>query len=306
MSYVRRLLAILVALFVLAPAIAGAQGAPLTVQQARLSLWPEYDDPGLLIILNGSFAVSGQWAEQPVKFPLPANARNVQATVQQDTNLLTVPWERQGESLVYTLPGPAFHVEYYVDLDRTANERVIQYNFPAPYDMQRLDVEIQQPARATGFSVTPAATAAGPSQDGVTYYRLTREGVKAGENIAITVKYTKTDQGLSASAAQAATPVVAGAVPSSTRSATDPLTLVAWVLVGAGAAALAGVAVYWYVTRRQTAPVTTNRPQPRSERGNDRRSKRGSGGSAGFCPACGTAYRVDDRFCAQCGAARRT
>ena len=132
-----------------------AQGA-LTIPQASLKLWPEYDDPGVLVILSGDFANDATFP-QTVAFPVAEGARNIQATVNDPAKgLLSQEWQMEDGKVAYSLPQPGFHLEYYVDRPVSGDQRKIVHTFEAPYPIASLEIAVQQPARATDFSVTPA------------------------------------------------------------------------------------------------------------------------------------------------------
>ncbi|MBM4461308.1 MAG: hypothetical protein FJ011_26715 [Chloroflexi bacterium] len=60
-----------------AAASAAAQTPDLSLTQATLQLWPEYDDPGLLVILAGTFSDTVTFP-QAIALPLPGGAREIQ------------------------------------------------------------------------------------------------------------------------------------------------------------------------------------------------------------------------------------
>ena len=99
--------------------------------------------------------------------------------------------------LVYALTGPAFHVEYYVDLPRGGDQRSIAYSFESPYAIRDFEASVQQPARATAFSVSPQPAQSVQGSDNFTYFLIPRNNVAAGEKVAFTIRYSKSDQGLS-------------------------------------------------------------------------------------------------------------
>ena len=114
------------------------QGANLVIDSATLRIWPEYDDPGLLVILDGSFG-SGFPSQAQVAFPVPANAHGIQTTEKDQTGaLLSQPWERAGDKVTYSLPAAGFQVEYYVDRPPSGDQRELSYAFEAPYAIKQL------------------------------------------------------------------------------------------------------------------------------------------------------------------------
>jgi hypothetical protein len=306
---------------VVAPLSASAQGAAPVIEQAELRLWPEYDDPGLLVILSGNFA-SGVTYPVQLSIPMPAGARNIQATYQDAAGtLLTRPFEVKDGKLTYEVPSGSFHIEYYLDRAPSGNQRQIDFAFDAPYAINALRVAAQQPARSSEFALTPAAAGTEQGTDGLTYHVLTRNNVAAGEKLDIGINYTKTDTSLSApqlavtstGAAPQAAPAPAAATSSSV------MDWLPWVLIGVGVVLAVGILAYWLLSRRQpaqaaSAPVAAARPARTPQQAAARPAQkplptvpaRPPAGPAAFCHNCGSALKPEDRFCAQCGTPRRS
>lgn len=287
---------------------AAAQGA-LTIPQASLKLWPEYDDPGVLVILSGDFANDATFP-QTVAFPIAEGARNIQATVNDPAKgLLSQQWQMQDGKVSYSLPQPGFHIEYYVDRPVSGDKREITYTFEAPYPIKSLQIEVQQPARSTDFSMTPGPTSTITRTDGLVYHALNLENLAAGEKRDIAISYVKTDSGLTSPqlALTSATPAPQAAATSA-QPQTKPAAQTPWLpilLIGVGLLALIGIGVYWFLSRRHTvAPVKPVRPTVASA---PRQSaiQPAPGGAAVFCTQCGHTLRPKDRFCPKCGAPRK-
>jgi len=279
---------------------ASAQGAQPAIQQATLRLWPEYDDPGLLVIFSGNFTSTVSFPLQ-VGFPLPEGARGIQATAQDAAGaLINQNWQIAGGKLTYALPRAAFHVEYYLDRPPAGNQRELSYTFVAPYAIQALEIVVQQPARSTGFAVTPPSDSSFQESDGLTYYRINRANLASGDKVPIVIRYTKSDVGFSVNPAQqqSSQPISPPAAP-----AGPGVTWLPYALIGLGVVILAGAAVYWALQRRQT-PAPVSRSLRASAGGSVQPAGRSSG-KAVYCTQCGRQLKPEDRFCANCGTARK-
>lgn len=285
---------------------ASAQGPDLTLTQATLRLWPEYDDPGLLVILSGTFTGTATFPQQ-VAFPIPANARGVQATqIDATGGLLSQPWQIVNGKLTYTLPGPQFQIEYYVDRPQSGNQRDLTYAFQTPYAIGSLQVAVQQPARATAFSMTPQPNSSVQGSDGFTYYLIDRTNLPADENLTYDIRYTKTDEGLSVAQTSATATGIGSATAAAPAATARGLTgWLPYAMVGVGLMALVGAGIYWFVQMRpsqQLAPNKAGAQQPVRARPSARPT---TPSKAVFCTQCGHQLAPTDRFCSQCGTPRR-
>ncbi len=282
-----------------------AQDAPPTIKTASLLLWPEYDDPGLLVIFAGDFTEPTSFPRD-ISIPLPAGARNVQAAYPDAAGgLLTAASEISESKLIYRqLPAASFHLEYYVDRQPSGNQREIVYSFQAPYAIETLAVTVQQPARATDFSVDPAAESSETRTDGLTYYVFRRANLAAGEMLKIVLRYTKADSGVSSPQLAVTNSSPTPATSSASSSRPDIGGWLPWVFIGAGAIMLMAFFVHWLLSRRRRPALeTAKRPHVPSAR--VQRTPEPAADAADFCTQCGHRHRPDDRFCAQCGAPRR-
>lgn len=308
-------LAALTALVILLAGVTGmaAQNDGLTIARASLRLWPEYDDPGLLVIFAGNFS-DGTAFPRDVSFPLPAGARNIQTAYPDATGgLLIAASETNAEQVTYKqLPTASFHLEYYLDRQPSGNQREIRYLFQAPYPIAMLEVSVQQPARATDFSMTPASETSFVGDDGLTYFTFNRANLAAGDKIEIVFRYTKTDSGVSrpqlAVTNPALTPAASGQPAVAQPSDASIGAWLPWALIGIGAVSLLALLAYWLLWQRRPAVAQTSvRPAPvkAPARPTSAAAADAPAGKAAFCTQCGHPFRPDDRFCAQCGAPRR-
>jgi hypothetical protein len=294
-------LAVLIVCLAVWAAPTAAQGPGLAIDQASLRLWPEYDDPGLLVILSGTFTGTGAFP-QKVAFPVPAGARGIQATVAAaNGDLLSQPWQIVDGKLTYTLPEPAFQIEFYVDRPASGNLRDISYTLETAYPIKNLAVSLQQPARATGFAATPQPEQSLQGSDGFTYYVINRADVAAGARLPFNMRYTKNDQGLSVAQAKLDTTAPASAPVTPSASAGGLPQWLPILLIALGVAAMAGAIGYWFLrVRPEDAPA----PAPARKRP-AHSQKANAASKAVFCTQCGRQLAAADRFCANCGAARK-
>ena len=302
-----------------------AQGPALTIEQASLRLWPEYDDPGLLVIFAGQFTDTGTFPQR-VLFPIAEGARNIQATYQDASgNLLMREYELVEGKLAYEMPLPTFHYEYYVDRPPSDNQREIVFNFDPGYAAKALEVVIQEPARATDFSMSPTEQSNFRGADGLTYHVINLTNVAAGNTVNLTIRYTKNDANLTKAQLSVANEG-AGVIPT-TAAAEASTPWLPYVLIGLGVVLLIGAFTYWYLVQRRPgqarAAANTTTGGKRSTDGKGKSLASGAparnaprptvratgatpvGKMAVFCTQCGHELQETDRFCPQCGTPRR-
>ncbi|MBI2754385.1 MAG: zinc ribbon domain-containing protein [Betaproteobacteria bacterium] len=291
-----RLLLILAA--ALLPGLAASQpGTGALKGNPRLSslsiqIWPEYDRPAALVILNGELPVG---AALPAVVSLRLSAATggphaVAASTGAGATPFNVPYERKNADDFITLrfetPQRFFHVEFYEPLATGKPERNFTYVWPGDLAADRVTLVLQQPAAATGLSALPVLDAASAGQDGLTYRSAELGALEAGTPLPITVSYTKADARTSADILRTKAPDPSGAQspgppPSSAASTGFP----GWVPAIAGAAVLAilaGGSIFWWRRRNKISAAPA--------------------GGVRYCTKCGAKPSAGDGFCAKCGA----
>ncbi len=267
---------------------AQAQGLP-TLSKLEISLWPEYDWPGVLVIYRGQFA-----ADTPlpvaVEIRIPARIGQPHAVAHKagDGQLFEQEYETriEGEWLVvsFDLPTSSFQLEYYDKLPvDESGRRTYTFAYVADYPVAALNLDVQMPATAEGFFLDPAAPLAVQETDGL-FYHLVRAGpLDQGERKSWTFTYRKANSSLSVE--------VMGLVPTETSapSAAKGSAIPAGftVLVVLAAVAGAGVAAFWLGRRTQPAAKPESPPSASAR--------------ALFCHQCGAQLRPDSKFCHNCG-----
>ena len=333
-------------LFLAAIALLGASilAAPARAQQAvslaslQISIWPEYDRPTSLIILDGVVAPG---VTLPValtmRMPAAAITPNAVATTGTDGSLLQAPYTTAtdgGDIIIkFTTSSAAFRVEYYdPGLVITGDRRSFAFRWKSDFAVAQVSVRVQEPVGASRLTGQPALTPAGTGEFGLSYDTVDLGAVPAGGSVSQDISYTKSGSALSAAAvappttvAQPAPVVAAGGTPG-------------WLPGGLAAAALGLVLVvvgaFWYTrrgaarrpgARRSARPARRARAnldgvgQPAAQAAASRPMVRDAGpdvtngpaspaikdASARFCTQCGQRHQPEDRFCRQCGAPAR-
>jgi ribosomal protein L32 len=266
----------------------------------KISLWPEYDDPRILVLYEGEFA-DGSGFPQQVAFPAPlgSDIGQVCALTKPANEHLCQLYETttEGDSIAisYSLPIPTFFLEYYYDGLQGQPDKTFSYQYVSAYPIERLDIEVQQPLKSSGFSLSPAHSTAG-SAGGFTYYQYAFNDVEPGQVINIDGSYSKSDS----------KPSVAGQQQAAGGSSSTLRTL--GIVVAIAAVGVVGVMAYRRRTpvparARSTASRQVRRAAERTAglqhtRNTDKRKASG----ASFCTNCGEKLGPDNNFCPECGA----
>ncbi len=271
-----------------------ADPAPV-ISYMDVEIWPEYDEPRVLLIYKGSLVAPGK-TPTDFTFVIPdgahvhmvggvdANGQHIHATYQT---------HKRADGLVeltYRLTVPDFYMEFYYNPLGGAAQRRFTYTVLSPFVMDTLVVAVQEPQRAQDFTISPLTEQVSQDRNGFNYYVLQYDGVKAGARKAVTVAYRKTDDQPSiASPGDATSSATPPAAPGGHRTAIAILALVALVSAGFG---------LWPLVRPRIV-------RGRADVGARESASRPETGAARFCTQCGESLSPDDRYCARCGAPTR-
>ena len=285
---------LLIILALLVPFAAQAQ-ATVVLDRLQVSLWPEYDRPGVLVIYRAVLPAD-QTLPVGLAFRIPAAAGEPSAVAyrQDDLNLISMPYERQvvGDLALVTFTTSVREVQFeYYDpalLVQDSNHRFV-FTWPGDYAVGEFAVEVQQPVQATGIIVNPALGSGTLGSDGMTYFSATLGGLAAGQTQVVEVAYDKTGSGLSFERLQPVEPI---ARPASLGERLLAWPYWPWVLAAVGVM-LVALAVVFFVRGRKG--VGNARP------GRLRHRLATEGGARLFCHNCGARAEAQAVFCSLCG-----
>ncbi len=273
---------ILPLLFAFALTAHAAANPPLAALQ--IEIWPEYDRPGALVIYKGELAQSVRLpAEVSLRIPAASGGPAAVAYAADESGKLlnlTHQDENAGNFILVHIRPPQrfFHLEFYDRMATDKPQREYRYAWPGDAAVEKVSVLVKEPAASSNLSVQPKLDLTGQSPDGMTHRAVQLGALKAGEQLPIEIRYTKSDP-------RPSTEIVAapGAAPAAAAEAAQPQPIWPLALVGGGAVVLIG-AVTALLWRRRRVSASGATPAGR------------------FCPKCGRAAKAGDRFCANCGA----
>ena len=299
--------------------LASAQQPPgLEIQQLQVDLWPQYDDPRLLVIYKGDLSTP---PDRPLRFPIPAGAKvNAVAHLDDQNSLINEVWDSQpsGDQQVITFtPMTArFQLEYYIDVISAGPDRSFTVDVDVDgQTVSTLGIAVQQPAGATNLQGEPALSGPVAGFQGLSYFSRQLKNVQPGQTVRQTVTYTKPDNTLTVDQIGPAASEPAAPSSSDASSGSGFATNLAdrsvtrfWLPMGAAAVILVGlvlIGVGAWRARQPDADVVRPVARRRSRRTRPQRAAAEGGGLASFCHQCGAPFEPDDQFCGACGAPRR-
>lgn len=279
---------------VMVPGSVAAQ-SPVALSGVQVQLWPEYDQPSMLVILDFQLAAGTELpAGVSILFPKEANLMAV-AMQGPDGSLLNADYlESKGaadwQSVTVQVQSPTtYRLEYYQPLTRTGQTRAFTYQWPGNLAVQNLGVSFRVPADATNVTTDPELQAA-QSNDLAQYLAASFGAQDAGQVLTLDISYSR--------ASEALTAPEQGLQPSQPLDASTPGRVMIgnylpYFLGTVGIMLIGGGALYFWQAGRARKP----------------RSARHGGGTHVplrhtaeiHCHECGTRAKEGDRFCRVCG-----
>ncbi len=276
------------------PSPASTQGQIL-LDALNVQLWPEFDQPTMLVILNIQLAPTVSLPTELI-LQLPGNvdkpyvvAVGPTAETVSDQNI-EYTYQKNGEWLEITVTAnfPAIQVEYYdSSLTIQGEDRAFTYLWPGNYAVGALTVNLRVPVDTTGVTTDPTMRDATPAGSAQTYLEWGTSNLQAGEQLPIRVAYTKTSDRLSVSNQ----PLETGVVDESTEGRVSLSNYLPYILGGLGILLiLAGGFYFWQTSKGK--PEMRRRHRARDE---------DTSNEDVYCHQCGKRAQSGDRFCRTCG-----
>ncbi len=184
----------------LAPAPAASQET--SVEALRVSLWPEYDRPQMLVMLEGTLAPEEE-LPATLLLPLPEGVEAPHAVAWLDptgwkTAVNTVEDGAGGRRVRVNLPSLSFRLEYYDDLERDGDQRSYVFEWPGAIEVGHLTYDLQVPGGARELTTTPPAPNSTVGADGLTYRSGALGPTPAGQSTTLEISYERDFDALTA------------------------------------------------------------------------------------------------------------
>ncbi len=292
---------------------------PVELKWLLIKLWPEYDDPRLLVIIDGELATPGS----ELRIPLPADAElNAVASAESSGRLLTNEWREETTAdgqrvLVFSPQFPGFRVEYYTPLAINGDQRIVDFELPAGYlSTSEANIEALLPPSSKDIELDPPADEQGPTQDDAHLFRRT-VGEVQDQAIRQKITYVNASGALTVPETASSSGALLQPTPppaEETQSKTEAgLMGNPWILLLGVAALLliVGGAVGLWLTREtdedEALPETAPAPKTKRKKHAASTTIRASQSHLDrYCRNCGKEFGPDDRYCRYCGAKRQT
>ncbi len=290
----RRWPAVLLILGALAIPLAVHAQNPIKLSMLQVQLWPEYDQPSMLVIYDFKLPDS-------IKLPV-----SVSMTFPKEAHLVAVASQAPDGSLLNTdYLGPTvteslqtitiqiqtpttYHIEYYQPLSRTGNQREFTYLWPGDYAIDDLSISIRVPPDTTNI-VTDPIMKASKGADGSSDLIKDFGALPTGQDFPLRITYTKTTDTLSvpAESVQPSKPL-----GSNTPGRVLFSNYLPYILGALGIMAIGAASIYLLQPHNRFAARKRLTHRPRAET----KSK-----TEAYCHQCGARAQPGDRFCRVCG-----
>ncbi len=286
--------------------------------ELTVRVMPEYDDPRVLAIFEGTLNENAT-LPRTAEFFVPNSATDPQigmaCEVPEGEGHICKVYETADagdfKSLTYNITKARnLFFEYYWDpftgqAEAAEGNKSFKYEFKAPADVKTLSIGIQKPLKAEDFELEPAPTKTVTDQEGMDFNMYTYSNVKKDQVFAINAAYVKTDPNPSKPKSNPNGAQVVGQTLGNAGAGQGSLQIIvlSFALLFMGGIA----AVIW--RSRSTAAVATAGAKGKAKVKPKNGARKGSGGAEAnkggakskFCSECGVSVTAGSKFCSECG-----
>lgn len=258
----------------------------IRIKDMSLSLWPEYDDPRVLVMYQGEF-YDDVAKPAKLKFLIPKGFELVMAgaITKEGRHIHTahqIADKGERVEISFEVNESTFYLEFYYNPFETKGERKeFNYLVTSDYPIGQVTISVQQPLRAKDFILKPSPVSVLSDQKGFKYHQYKLQNFSKEKGFTLKAAYLKEDPEPSIQK-NAGAPVPGGG---------NTGYRLIFILFSMAASVLIALAAYWIVSARQGRRVPAGGAIARNtKKGGER-----------FCPNCGTAVGTADNFCSHCG-----
>ncbi len=278
-------------------------GSASPLERLEIALWPEFDQPGVLVILRGVLSPAVELPAH-VEIPVPTEYGEptaVAITGPQD-QLFEADYQRrvQGQwaTIVMEAESAGIWIEFYADLTFEGDKRSFTFLWPGGVDIGEFQYEIQQPSGAAGIQVTPRGVAR-VQTDGLVYQSATYGSLSAASQALLSFAYEKQDSELTVNAQ----PKIDR--PDEVRGGTPDLSEMLPYILGSVGFVLIAAGVIMYVRFKQLDSPASQPRKRKRRRKTTTKYQEEVDASPVYCHLCGVQAGASDHYCRRCGAQLR-
>lgn len=296
----RRFLLVTVLLFTLIINPVQAQ-ASQSIDQMVIKIWPEYDQPSVLVIMDFFLAADAKLpANVSIRIPAAVGQPHSVAVRELDGQLYVLDYQSQisgdWNTLTFTTPYAEVWVEYYdPSINKVGNQRSYEFLWAGDMAVNTFSLEVQQPSTAENMTFKEIMATAQHGADGLTYYTSEVGSLAAGTSFSLNIEYTKRDDVLSSANSL---PVQPSAPLTNTTTGRQPMA--GWLpyLLGGLGMLLVLLGLFWYFQskRNPLLAISGNKPVARK-----RHTSVSYNQETIYCHQCGKRADAGDVFCRACG-----
>lgn len=299
----KRLLPLFLFLALLLPFVTHAQENSTDIDRMEVSLWPDYDDASLLVLMTAAMPVNAILPAD-ITIPLPDGYdqdRLIIARITEDGNMIDdLQVVKTANSVSFSMPENRFRIEYYVPYSANGDDRQIEFSWLSPdLNVASFQVAVQEPAMATEITTSPEPIGELSGGTGLTEYLLPEVSLPAGTSYEAMADYVVNGRLLSIDILNDDTQPTTNNGITVESDADNNNTLI--ILFGVTGVLLIGVAVGWYIYSSRQNSKPPQKPKP--TRATQVRSKKTRTKATKFCHECGSPLTAGAKFCASCGTA---
>jgi hypothetical protein len=187
-----------VLLLLLVSSFSPVAAGDLSIGRMQVSIWSEYDDPGVLAIYEGRF-------EDATRFPIKTSFLIPKGSIVNDAcslshegkhfcQLYTVKESSEFDEVQVYLPYPNFYLSFhFTPFDAAIEKRAFSYRIKSNHSIDKLEVDIQQPLRSTEFHLSPAGGQAKIISNANHFY-YAYDDIAPGREHLFNIEYLKQDR----------------------------------------------------------------------------------------------------------------
>jgi hypothetical protein len=178
----------------------------LKISYMEVDIWPEYDQPSVLVIFRISFSSITNFPAR-VSLRIPASAGDPYSVAMKDLDGMLYDLEYSvvpdgvWNKIEFVTSSQDMQIEFYEPYYQASDiTRAYNFSWISDYPIDDLVVIVQKPKFATIMSTLPdAGKGVLNADDGLTYFSMDFNSIEMGATVDVDISYIKTNDGLSAS-----------------------------------------------------------------------------------------------------------